>query len=280
MQVVGYVNGVESVLAMQSDLVFDIGFHEGHDAAFYLAKGFRVIGVEANPQLCMRARTHFSEALADGRLVLVNKAIDRRPGRVTLYVPERSDWSSLDPDFPSRHGTEVPVQAVDVEAITTAQLIEEHGTPYFIKIDIEGHDKAAVDGLIDTDERPHLISLESERDSFRDLRREIETLVRLGYDRFKIVNQRTVPQQKPPHPAREGQQVDWQFNTVSSGLFGEEAPGAWLNADETVERYRRIFWHNALLGDYRVAPRWAQSIAWRLGVRTHWWDTHAKHESA
>ncbi|MGZ3275681.1 MAG: FkbM family methyltransferase [Caulobacteraceae bacterium] len=262
------------------DLIFDIGFHEGHDAAFYLAKGFRVVGVEANPALCAQANGKYRDAIADGRLTVVNKAIDRKPGKVTLYVPERSDWSSLDPDFPSRHGGAVAVTPVDVEAVTMAQLVETYGAPYFVKIDIEGHDMAAVEGLKGSPVRPALISLESERDSFKGLQREIEALVDLGYDRFKVVNQRTVPDQKAPSPAREGSYVDYKFGHVSSGLFGDEAPGEWLTAEQAIEAYRRIFWHYALLGDFRVAPKWAQSLAWRLGVRCHWWDTHAKHSTA
>ena len=31
----------------QDDLIYDIGAHKGDDAAFYLAKGFRVISVAA-----------------------------------------------------------------------------------------------------------------------------------------------------------------------------------------------------------------------------------------
>lgn len=267
--------GADRRPAAQDDLIFDIGFHTGHDSAFYLAKGFRVVAVEANPALCHQAAISFSEAIAEGRLILINSAIDRAPGRVTLHVPERPEWGSLDPEFVARHGAN-DVQRYEVEAITTADLIGEYGTPYFIKIDIEGHDLAAVEGLKSVSERPSLISLEAERDSFRDLKREIETLVALGYDRFKVVNQRQVPRQSAPNPPREGLYVPHSFSGNSSGLFGEEAPGEWLSAAQAIETYRRIFWHYALLGDHRVAPRWAQSLAWRLGVRVHWWDTHAK----
>ena len=34
-----------------SDLIMDVGMHRGEDAEFYLKKGFRVVGVEANPEL-------------------------------------------------------------------------------------------------------------------------------------------------------------------------------------------------------------------------------------
>lgn len=265
---------------MSSNLIFDIGFHEGHDAAFYLAKGFRVVGVEANPVLCRQAEQKFADEITEGRLTIVNKAVDHAPGKVVLYVPNESHLGSLDPGWPSRFGPEVAVEPVEIEAITTAQLIEAFGTPYFIKIDIEGRDMAAIEGLSATDARPALVSLENERDSFRALTREIKTLVELGYDRFKVVNQRTVPAQRPPMPAREGRYADYPFGFASSGLFGDEAPGDWMSAEEALAVHRRNFWHYALLGEYRVAPRWAQTLARRLGVRVHWWDTHAKHSSS
>ena len=262
---------------MPSDLIFDIGFHEGHDAVFYMAKGFRVVGVEANPALCRRAEEKFSGQIADGRLIIVNKAMDYAPGKVTLFVPDRSDLSSLDPGFPERFGAQGPGEPIEVEAITTAQLIATFGTPYFMKIDIEGRDIAVVEGLKETDARPPLVSLENDRDSFRTVHREIKALVELGYDRFKVVNQRLVVRQHPPKPALEGRYVDLAFGPASSGLFGDEAPGDWMSADKALAVHRRNFWHYALLGDYRVAPKWAQSLAWRMGVRVHWWDTHAKH---
>ena len=33
------------------NLIFDIGFHKGEDTLFYLLKGYRVIAVDADPNL-------------------------------------------------------------------------------------------------------------------------------------------------------------------------------------------------------------------------------------
>ena len=35
----------------EKKLIFDFGVHLGKDSLFYLQKGFRVIGIEANPKL-------------------------------------------------------------------------------------------------------------------------------------------------------------------------------------------------------------------------------------
>ena len=33
------------------DLIYDVGMHKGEDTEFYLRKGFRVIAIEADPDL-------------------------------------------------------------------------------------------------------------------------------------------------------------------------------------------------------------------------------------
>ena len=53
---------------MRRDWIFDVGLHKGEDTEFYLKKGFKVVGIEANPLLYQQARERFSEAVNAGRL--------------------------------------------------------------------------------------------------------------------------------------------------------------------------------------------------------------------
>ena len=46
-----------------NDLIYDLGVNRGEDCAFYLAKGFRVVGIEANPSLYDVARCPSSDKL-------------------------------------------------------------------------------------------------------------------------------------------------------------------------------------------------------------------------
>jgi FkbM family methyltransferase len=263
---------------MSADLIYDIGMHTGEDTAFYLKKGFRVVAVEANPALCEKAAARFADAVRDRRLTIVNKAIAREAGPVTFYRNlDVSVWGTIDPSWADRnrrHGTSS--ETITVDATTMPELLAQFGVPYYLKIDIEGMDMIALEGLAGIAERPSDVSIESDKDSFKALRREFETFVALGYDRFKIVDQTLVPQQKMPLPAREGNFCAHDFEEGASGLFGEEAPGAWLTAEEAIAAYKRIFLRYVLTGDDPLIPGLSVRLLRRLGYRASWHDTHAR----
>jgi hypothetical protein len=71
-----------------ADLIADIGMSEGNDTDFYLKKGFRVVGVEADPRSCAALRARFSEALAADRLRIVPRAAWERSGEVVTFLAQ------------------------------------------------------------------------------------------------------------------------------------------------------------------------------------------------
>lgn len=264
--------------APHEDLIFDLGLHHGEDTEFYLAKGFRVVAVEANPDLCAEATRRFATAVADGSLTIVNRALAEQPGEITFFDNEFSAWGTVDPKWAARNrrmGSNSRERTV--QATTMPELLQEFGTPYYAKIDIEGMDMVALRGLREVTARPNFVSIESDKVSFRALREEFETLTELGYTRFKLVSQRDVPKQQPPQPPREGSYVARSFELGSSGLFGEETPGEWVGADEAIDAYRRVFLQYALTGDDPfVRSRLLRLGLKALGFRRNWFDTHAK----
>ena len=56
---------------MDPKLVYDVGVHNGNDTAYYLHKGFRVVGVEANPVAAEQIRKRFPSEIACGALRLL-----------------------------------------------------------------------------------------------------------------------------------------------------------------------------------------------------------------
>lgn len=256
---------------VDANLVYDIGFHIGEDTSYYLKRGFRVVAVEANPSLHAAGTQKFAAEVANGQLVLLNKAVARQAGEITFHVSDFTVWSTADVAWAARGAAAgFPTHPITVEAVTIADLLYAYGTPHYLKIDIEGFDRLVLEGLLETDARPAYISLESDKESMAGLRREFDLLTELGYNRFKRVDQRPVPQQRAAG-------VAWTFPEGASGNFGEEAPGSWQSAEQCLDGHWLTWIDYQILGDYRIAPRWLQSIWWRLGRRASWFDTHAKH---
>lgn len=271
-------DGSERYLSAPNDLIYDLGLHKGEDTEFYLAKGFRVVAVDANTDLCRQAKDRFADEVRSGALTIVNRAISDQPGEITLFVDESSAWSTVDDAWAARNRRLGSRQVQrTVLATTTTDLLSEYGVPYFMKIDIEGMDMTALRGLTAADQRPHYVSIESDKVSFRGLRDEFSVLASLGYSAFKPVSQRDVPKQTLPDPPREGRYVDHQFRLGASGAFGEEAPGKWLSAEDAIERYRRPFLQYALTGDDPlVRSATLRKLLKAAGFRNNWFDTHAR----
>src|SRR5207249_2342062 len=117
-------------------LIYDVGMHDGGDAAFYLSKGFRVVAVEANPALVERARLRFASELESRRLTILNVAITLEAGPVEFWVSEKNDgWSSLDRRAASRQDSRC--HPIILEGKLFGDILAEYGVPYYAKIDIE-----------------------------------------------------------------------------------------------------------------------------------------------
>lgn len=226
------VDKVVATDAASSDLIFDIGMNNGDDAEFYLAKGFRVVAVEANPALVTAASKKLAGYIETGRLVILGVGLTEKHGCRIFYVNQNIDaWSSFDPMIASRGHPIIPMV---VETMTVAALIAAHGVPYYAKVDIEGLDSMAVTGLISGTAKPHYISYENPNPDL------FERLVAAGYRRFKAVAQSKVPEYRCPVPAREGKTVDFTFPAGASGPFGDDTPGEWLGIEDMRVRVTRL----------------------------------------
>ena len=267
---------------MDSDLIYDFGMHDGRDTAFYLAKGFRVIAVEAIPKLCAQASEVFADQVRTGALTIINRAVADTPGPVTFYTNPQTVWGTVHQSWAERNaalgwpsdGT------ITVDGVLPSDLFASYGIPYYAKVDIEGSDRLCLEALLGFDDRPQYISVESEKVSFQALKREFDLLERLGYNRFKVVPQHKVPAQRPPQPALEGKLVQHVFREGDSGLFGEEAPGRWLSRSQAVALYRVIFTRYRLVGDRISGSKALSARIVRSGFRqvigpAGWYDTHA-----
>jgi FkbM family methyltransferase len=267
---------------MREDLIFDVGMHKGEDSEFYLKKGFRVVAVEAHPQLCHFARERLAPYVESGRLTIINAAIAKTAGPVTFFANDRvSVWGTILGSWAERNrrmgANSTPMT---INGVTFGTILEKYGIPYYLKIDIEGADLLCLEALTNYAEKPKYISVESTKTSWRDLLEEFKLLRSLGYSKFKVINQTKIAQRKCPFPAREGRYVDYTFEPGSSGLFGDETPGFWLSEYCALIAYAKVFAKYWLVGNEGIFPNLHRRVPVRPTLRrllqASWYDTHAK----
>ena len=157
------------------------------------------------------------------------------------------------------------VQTLVVKSARLADIMKEYGIPRYCKIDIEGNDLEALSSLDVLPELPRFVSIESDKTSWQKLFEEFETFERLGYNRYKIVDQTLVPFQKVPKPSLEGNFYDWSFEEGCSGLFGNELTGSWFDVFQALEAYKNIFRGYAINGDAGLFTGGRKSLFHVLG---------------
>ena len=229
-------------------LIYDVGLCDGSDTAFYLAKGYRVVAVEANPALVKSAKERFASHIKSGWLTIVETAIGPATGRVAFDVHiSNPHWSSIVSERRERMNDEL--RTIGVDCTTLDRVLREHGIPYYLKIDIEESDLDAIKSLKSLPALPSYLSAEAHS------REILQTMFELGYRRFQIVDQREKNEIRLwPWTWREGRYVWTRFSDRDSGTFGREVPGRWLNIDEVLANFDAI--RSTVPPLFRGDPTW------------------------
>jgi len=238
-------------MAATPDLIFDLGVCNGDDSAYYLHKGRRVVGVEANPLLIPVLEDRFAREIAKGRYRLVPMGIAEADGKAKFWVcDDHPEWSSFDRSIASRNGCRH--HGVTIATCRFGTLLERFGTPTYCKIDLEGNDNLCLEDMT-ADTKPEFLSIEVIRGN-----RQLELLGKLGYRRFKLISQRTLRQPSKAlaltkaaigryaptsiaftavesRLSRRRYDGDWRFPGGTSGPFGERTHGRWLSLKEAGE---------------------------------------------
>ena len=237
-------------------LIYDVGMHTGEDTAYYLHRGFKVLAIEANPELAQRAEKKFAAAIAADRLNILQIGIAAREGEADFYISTgKSVWSSFDKANATKNGSGFKVCRLQCRTFTS--ILEEYGTPAYLKVDIEGSDHLCIEAL-SGDRRPAHVSCEL---SHEKSGRMIQHLSGLGYKGFKFVRQNDLRVLQPEqlddylagrekaqrlglvgHVQRRYRNIrlrisrpkldGWRFPKGASGPFGADLEGRWTTAEQ------------------------------------------------
>jgi FkbM family methyltransferase len=179
---------------MENNLIYDIGMNNGDDTAYYLSLGHTVIAVEAAPALVREAENRFKEYIENNRLKILNIGIAASYGNMDFYINNYdSVWNSFYVNLADRGA--FGHQVIKVKTQSLDQVFGNYGVPYYVKIDIEGNDRIALESVLTCEEKPKYISIE-----LYDMS-EITLLSQLGYSKFKIIDQQNfLPLEIPSTP--------------------------------------------------------------------------------
>lgn len=208
--------------SMTNGVIYDFGMNNGDDVEYYLLKGTRVVGVEANSSLCELVERRFADAIENGRLVVLNLALsaDGSAEPISFYLHKTNHVLS---QLPRPAANELGnFDEVRVPCRTPASIVREFGDPRYIKIDVEHSDLAVLENLFRAGIFPPEISAEAHTTDV------FACLVANGYTSFNLVDGASVA-------GRYGRATiatalgpkEFGFKAHSAGPFGEDIATPW-----------------------------------------------------
>jgi FkbM family methyltransferase len=169
-----------------NDLVFDVGANLGNRTKLFLELGAKVVAVE--PQ------DHCAELLEQafggrGEFTLLRKALGAGEGKSTMFVSEAHAVSTLSQDWvrattsTGRFGGVRWNGRQQVSVTTLDRIVQEYGTPAFIKIDVEGFEYEVLKGL---SQPPRAASIEFATESLPIVFKAMEHVCGLAPMEFQV----------------------------------------------------------------------------------------------
>jgi FkbM family methyltransferase len=141
----------------RGDVIFDVGANDGCKTDVFLRLGAKVVAVEPDETNVEVLKGKFLRSRVFPKPVTIEKvAVSDKAGKMALWIDmPGSALNTLNPkwaqilrtdqarfDHPIAFATQTTV-----DTTTLDRLIHKHGAPYYIKIDVEGHERSVLAGL-------------------------------------------------------------------------------------------------------------------------------------
>jgi FkbM family methyltransferase len=132
------------------DLVFDVGANIGNRTKAFLKLGCRVVAFEPQTSCAETLRKLYGR---NKSFTLVEEALGREPGRSVMKIGDISELSTLSDDWlrqvaqTGRFETHAWTRSQPVVVSTLDHALARHGSPRFVKIDVEGFEFEVLAGL-------------------------------------------------------------------------------------------------------------------------------------
>lgn len=245
-------------------LAFDIGFNNGDDSGNLLDLGYRVVAVDANPQLCKAGKVKFGHAVSSSDLTILNEALAPNTSaegkQLPFYVSKvYNEWSSFDFDCGCRPSgcfheckhnskccpTKTACSVTEVTTVACSSLYLKYGVPAVLKVDIEGSEGPCLQALRDQKNKPQYVVFEKSG----DWKGRMKLMIELGYTGMKIVDQRDARGRTPRYPTSSGPvgeaSMDQEYGSAWRPLSSHNFPDIFMAANlSIVAAEKRGTWHD------------------------------------
>lgn len=164
------------------NLVFDIGSNVGTTVEFFSQKANKVIGFEPNPRLVEILREKFNNR----NVIIDSRGLSNEIGEKKFRIANADTISTFSEDWVNNSrftGGYSWNEGIIVDTTTLDSVIEQYGTPDYIKIDVEGYEFEVLTSLTKVLENT-IISFEWAEEQKNKIEQTIKYLFNLGYKKF------------------------------------------------------------------------------------------------